>query len=350
MQNTLPNRGIEWRAGHLILLDQRILPRKVEFLSINNVADVYDAIKNMVVRGAPAIGISAAYGVVLSAIQHNDSDAANVKKKIAKDIQMLMTARPTADNLKWALERMQLCLQIDSKDLFQALEDEAKLIHAEDIAANKTMGELGAAFIDQHSTVMTHCNAGALATGGYGTALGVIHTAYDQGKIDNVFANETRPWFQGARLTAWELQQENIPVRLICDSAAASAIQAHNVDWIVVGADRVTANGDVANKVGTYSLAVLAKHAGKKFMVVAPTSTIDLDTATGDDIIIEQRHSEEVTHIADKAMACEGVNVWNPVFDVTPAELVDVLVTECGAIENPNKDKIEQLFGKSHTK
>ena len=348
MQKTLPNRAIEWQAGELILLDQRLLPNTIDFLKINSVEGVFDAIKNMVVRGAPAIGITAAYGVVLSAQAHQSLPPEKTKTKVQDDIEMLATARPTAVNLNWALQRMRSCLQQtdpqSDKQWPSTLEQQAELIHQEDIAANQAMGALGAAYIAKNTTVMTHCNAGALATGGYGTALGVIRAAFEQGNIETVFANETRPWFQGARLTAWELQQENIPVKLICDSAAASALRAHNVDWLIVGADRVAANGDVANKVGTYGLAVLAKHAGKKFMVVAPTSTIDLNTESGEAIEIEERAREEVTHVAEKAMATADVNVWNPVFDVTPADLVDVLVTERGVVEKPNQEKIAQLF------
>lgn len=344
MEKTLPNRAIEWQQGQLILLDQRLLPSTVEFLSIHHVEGAYDAIKEMVVRGAPAIGITAAYGIVLSAMSHQQHGLQQAVAKVKADMEFLATARPTAVNLKWAIERMQACLENSTDNFVEPLEAEAIAIHNEDIAANNKMGELGAEFIHHNVDVMTHCNAGALATGGYGTALGVIRSAYSQGKIDNVFANETRPWFQGARLTAWELQQENIPVNLICDSAAASALRAHNVEWVIVGADRVAANGDVANKIGTYGLAALAKHLGKKFMVVAPTSTIDLHSASGNDIAIEVRGSEEVTHVAEKAIASEGVNVWNPVFDVTPAELVDVLVTEHGVVEAPNQEKIAQLF------
>ena len=346
MDKSLPNRAIEWRDQQLILLDQRLLPNTVEFLHINSVADTYDAIKNMVVRGAPAIGVTAAYGVVISALKHCQQDQHSAIQQIEIDIAKLSKVRPTAVNLVWALQRMQNCMRNQNNDCLDALENEAIAIHEEDIAANKAMGELGASYIDKQSTVMTHCNAGALATGGYGTALGVIRSAFAHGKLQKVFANETRPWFQGSRLTAWELEQEQIPVNLICDSAAASALRAHHVDWIIVGADRVAANGDVANKIGTYSLAVLAKHMGKKFMVVAPTSTIDLNSSHGDDIEIEQRGRQEVTHVGDKVMATEGANVWNPVFDVTPAELVDVLITERGAVENPSTSKIAHLFNK----
>lgn len=349
MDKSLPDRAIEWRDNQLFLLDQRLLPGTVEFLAIDSVTDTFNAIRNMVVRGAPAIGVTAAYGVVLSALMHGDLGKEKAIQQITLDIAKLGDARPTAVNLAWALQRMQNCLHSHNADWVDWLEKEAIAIHEEDIAANKAMGELGASYIHAHSNVMTHCNAGALATGGYGTALGVIRSAFSQGKLAEVFANETRPWFQGSRLTAWELEQEQIPVNLICDSAAASALRAHHVDWIIVGADRVAANGDVANKIGTYSLAVLAKHMGKKFMVVAPTSTIDLDSAHGDDIEIEERGRVEVTHVGEKMMATAGAKVWNPVFDVTPAELVDVLITECGAVENPSHEKIAQLFNKQDT-
>ncbi len=344
MDKSLPNRAIEWRDRQLVLLDQRLLPGTVEFLHIDSVEGTFDAIKDMVVRGAPAIGVTAAYGVVLSALMHCQLDESSAKQQIDVDITHLSKARPTAVNLAWALTRMQNCLHNQGSDFLATLEKEAIAVHEEDIAANKAMGELGASYINEQSVVMTHCNAGALATGGYGTALGVIRSAFAHGKLSKVFANETRPWFQGSRLTAWELEQEQIPVNLICDSAAASALRAHHVDWIIVGADRVAANGDVANKIGTYSLAVLAKYMGKKFMVVAPTSTIDLNSAQGDDIEIEERDRQEVTHVGEKVMATEGAVVWNPVFDVTPAELVDVLITERGAVENPNAFRIAQLF------
>lgn len=344
MENTLPNKAIQWQRGQLTLLDQRKLPGQIEFLTIDTLSGVYNAIKEMVVRGAPAIGITAAYGVVLSAKHHQHSLSARAISKIEADINMLNRARPTAVNLQWALQRMHDCLLNDPDNRLSALEREACLIHAEDIAANKAMGQLGAAYINNNCNVMTHCNAGALATGGYGTALGVIRSAFAQGKINSVFANETRPWFQGARLTSWELQQDNIPVNLICDSAAASALQAHHVEWVIVGADRIAANGDVANKIGTYGLAVLAKYTHKKFMVVAPTSTIDRASASGREVAIEERGEEEVTHVTNKMIAASGIGVWNPVFDITPAALIDVLVTERGTVENPNREKIDQLF------
>ena len=350
MDKSLPNRAVEWRDDQLFLLDQRVLPDRVDFLHIDSMESAHAAIKSMVVRGAPAIGVAAAYAVVLSANDHATLGKAEVINAIEKDIEFLATARPTAVNLQWALNRMLHCMHNNSENLLTTLVGEATKIHQEDIAANQLMGEFGASYIDKNSHVMTHCNAGALATGGYGTALGVIRSAYSQGKIVSVFANETRPWFQGSRLTAWELNQEGIPVQLICDSAAASAMQLNHIEWVIVGADRVAANGDVANKIGTFGLAMMAKHLNKKFMVVAPTSTIDLICPNGEEIKIEQRAAEEITKVAGKSMASEGVSAWNPVFDVTPAELVDVLVTERGVIENPSTNKIAQLFGTTPNK
>lgn len=346
MDKTLPNRAIEWQEQTLILLDQRALPHVVEFLHITTVEQAVHAIQDMVVRGAPAIGITAAYAVVLSALTHRQAEYEDALLAINNDIALLADARPTAVNLHWALQRMQQCMLNNQHDWLNALEMEASNMHAEDIAANKQMGQYGAAFLQNNTKVMTHCNAGALATGGFGTALGVIRSAFADNKIDGVIANETRPWLQGSRLTAWELMQDNIPVELVCDSAAASTMQSQCVDWIIVGADRVAANGDVANKIGTYGLAIMARHLGKKFMVAAPTSTIDMKMESGADIEIEVRSSKELTNMGEQQLATKDVNVWNPVFDVTPADLIDVLVTEKGAIEQPNRHKIEQLMKK----
>ena len=264
MNKSLPDRAIEWREQNLFLLDQRKLPSSVSFLQIDSVAKVFAAIKDMVVRGAPAIGITAAYGVVLSALAHRNLSYTDACAQIEDDIAHLATARPTAVNLIWALQRMRKCLHENSPQWVDALENEAIAIHQEDIAANKIMGHLGATYLGQHSSVMTHCNAGALATGGYGTALGVIRAAFAERKLQQVFACETRPWLQGSRLTAWELSEQQIPVQLICDSAAATALRHQNIEWVIVGADRVAANGDVANKIGTCGLAILARHLGKK--------------------------------------------------------------------------------------
>ena len=344
MNKSLPDRAIEWREQKLYLLDQRMLPGEVKFLSCDAVAEVFDAIKNMVVRGAPAIGITAAYGVVLSALSHRELSYRDACVRIEDDIARLATARPTAVNLNWALQRMRTCLRENAQDWIAALEREAISMHLEDVAANRKMGRLGADYLDRGSHVMTHCNAGALATGGFGTALGVLRTAYAEHKLQQVFACETRPWLQGSRLTAWELNEENIPVQLICDSAAASALRQQDIDWVIVGADRVAANGDVANKIGTCGLAIMARHLGKKFMVVAPSSSVDLATPSGTEIEVEVRASIEVTHIAAQPVAAAKVAAWNPVFDITPASLIDVLVTEKGVVEQPDRRKIEQLL------
>ena len=337
-------RAIVWQDNRLELLDQRILPAEIQYLPLTTAAEVADAIRDMVVRGAPAIGITAAYGVVLSAMQHAALPAAERNKQIHNDIDLLAQSRPTAVNLFWALERMK-ALITEGSDLVERLSAEAKAIGEEDITANYRMGELGAALIKPGSgSVLTHCNAGALATGGYGTALGVIRKAFSEESIDTVYADETRPWLQGARLTAWEMVQDKIPVSLICEGAAASLMKQDKISWVIVGSDRIAANGDVANKIGTYSLAVLARHHGVKFMVVAPTSTIDMAAENGDQIPIEQRSADEVLGCGTQHIAAEGANAWNPAFDVTPAELVDAIVTEKGVVEQPDREKMRQLM------
>jgi methylthioribose-1-phosphate isomerase len=248
-------------------------------------------------------------------------------------------------NLKWAIEKMRgLFPKVPHDNPEQILLDAAKLIHDEDIKANKTLGDFGATLLKSNSAVLTHCNAGALATGGYGTALGVIRSGYSQEKISAIYADETRPWFQGTRLTAWELLQDNIPVTLICDSAAASLMRQKQLAWIIVGADRVASNGDVANKIGTYSLAVMARQHNVKFMVAAPTSTIDMQINTGDEIEIEERIDKEITNVQSQNIGPDNVGVWNPVFDITPAEFVTALVTEKGIIESPDVSKIQELM------
>jgi methylthioribose-1-phosphate isomerase len=325
-------RAVYWELDQLHLLDQRLLPNKHHTLILKTATEVAQAIKDMVVRGAPAIGITAAYGVVLAAKAAYKNDPNNWQTIIQTDIETLAKARPTAVNLVWALQRMQAKITNNS---VETLLKEAQAIQQEDIEANHRMGELGAALLPENCRVLTHCNAGALATGGYGTALGVIRSAYAAGKISEVYADETRPWLQGTRLTAWELLQDNIPVTLLADSAAANLMKQQRIDWIIVGADRITANGDVANKIGTYSLAVLARQHNIKFMVVAPTSTIDMNLSSGDQITIEQRASEELLTINNLAIAPKGAKAWNPSFDVTPAALVDVIVTEQAVIE-PN--------------
>lgn len=342
--------AIIWQDDHLKLLDQRILPEKEEYLSYHDSDAVASAITDMVVRGAPAIGITAAYGVVLAARASFSESPNDWKSPLADSIQVLADSRPTAVNLFWALDKMKAVIEKLPMDANPeaALLKVAIEIHQSDIAANRTMGEFGAELIaetqDSGRSVMTHCNTGALATGGLGTALGVIRTAFDKGLIDHVHADETRPWFQGARLTAWELMREGIPVSLNVEGAAAHIMKTQDISWVIVGADRITANGDVANKIGTYNLAVLALHHGVRFMVVAPSSTIDMSLEHGDDIPIEERGPDEVVAVKGQQVAPEGVDVFNPVFDVTPADLIDVIVTEKGVVERPTVEKMQALM------
>jgi len=337
-------RPIRWDNDQLVLIDQRLLPQQEVLLRYDDITSVASAITDMVVRGAPAIGISAAYGIVLAARDQYSRSEDNWKTNIKADLEHLAAARPTAVNLFWAIKRMSACIEAISGDPFDVLLDEAHAILQEDIAANYKMGVLGASLLTGKNKVITHCNAGALATGGYGTALGVIRTAYEQDKIEQVYADETRPWMQGVRLTAWELQQEGIAATLVAEGAAAMLMRQEKLDWVIVGSDRIAANGDVANKIGTYSLAVNARRHGVKFMVAAPTSTIDMDTACGEDIPIEFRSESELLSMAGKNMAPDNVHAWNPVFDVTPAELVDAIVTERGIVEKPNASKISDLM------
>ncbi len=330
-------QAIRWDGETLILLDQRLLPASVSYLTCRQAGEVATAIHEMVVRGAPAIGIAAAWGVVLSARRHAADTAA-----ILDDMQTLAAARPTAVNLFWALARMRSLVETGADAA--RLEREARAIHEEDIAANRRMGELGADLIEHPCRVLTHCNAGALATGGYGTALGVIRSAHARGLIDHVYADETRPWLQGARLTAWEMVQEGIPVSLLADGAAAHLMARGLVDWVIVGSDRIAANGDVANKIGTYGLAIAARHHGVRFMVVAPTSTIDMKLADGSRIPVEDRDADELLGCAGQRVAAPGAGVWNPVFDITPASLVDAIVTERGVVHKPDAASLRALM------
>jgi methylthioribose-1-phosphate isomerase len=315
---------IRWKGKSLELLDQRLLPGKVSYVKCKTAAQVAKAIKDMVVRGAPAIGCAAAFGMVLG-------------KGSASSFEILSKSRPTAVNLFWALDRMRKAA-VSKSDL----EAEAKAIFEEDLAANRAMGKLGAELIPERARVMTHCNTGALATAGYGTALGVIRSS--KSKHISVIANETRPYLQGARLTAWELVQEGIPCTLITDNMAGHLMSCGEVDVIVVGADRIAANGDVANKIGTYPLAVLAKRHGIPFYVVAPRSTFDLKISSGKEIPIEERPAEEVTGYRGTRWAPRGISVRNPAFDVTPAELITGIVCEKGVILAPDREQIRKLF------
>ncbi|NJO18512.1 MAG: S-methyl-5-thioribose-1-phosphate isomerase [Thioploca sp.] len=335
---------LSWQAGRLHLLDQRQLPHQQQIMVLATATEVAQAIKDMVVRGAPAIGIAAAYGVVLAAQSAYAQAPHHWQTIMTTDLQQLAQARPTAVNLVWALQRMQTHFSTIAADPVPILLAEAHRIHQEDLAANHRMGELGADLLPTGCRVLTHCNAGALATGGYGTALGVIRHAYRAGKISQVYADETRPWLQGARLTAWELLQDKIPVTLLADSAAAALMQQQRLDWVIVGADRITARGDVANKIGTYSLAVLARQHGVKLMVVAPTSTVDMNLMEGSAIVIEERSQAEVLTLGEQTIAPVGAQAWNPAFDVTPSHLVDVIVTEKGVVTQPNLERMTAIM------
>ena len=338
-------RAVIWCDEALELLDQRLLPMETRYQRLTTGAEVAAAIRNMVVRGAPAIGIAAAYGVVLAARACWAENPDHWRKSLHQDVQRLAASRPTAVNLFWALRRMEQVMADCSGNPLERLLAEAQAIHQEDIAANRRMGQWGAAVLGARGAVLTHCNAGALATGGYGTALGVIRAGYAAGLIERVYADETRPWLQGTRLTAWELVQDRIPVTLLADGAAAALMQQGQVRWVIVGADRIAANGDVANKIGTYGLAVAARHHGIQFMVVAPTSTVDLAMPDGTAIPIEQRAADELLTLGGQPVAASGVAVWNPSFDVTPAALVDALVTERGVIWRPDATKITGMMG-----
>ncbi|QKE63852.1 S-methyl-5-thioribose-1-phosphate isomerase [Aquipseudomonas campi] len=342
-------KAIEWRDGKLHLLDQRLLPREETWLAYDSAAGVAEAIRQMVVRGAPAIGIAAAFGLVLGARARLAEGDADWQVELEGDFTVLADSRPTAVNLFWALERMRERLQrlkVGENPLL-ALEAEALGILESDREANLTMAQLGMELIRKHQgspqNILTHCNTGALATGGFGTALGVIRAAYLDGLVERVYADETRPWLQGSRLTAWELEGEGVPVTLNADSAAAHLMKTRGITWVIVGADRITANGDVANKIGTYQLAVCAMHHGVRFMVVAPSSTIDMGLEDGEDIPIEERDGRELLDVGGQRIAA-NVDAYNPVFDVTPADLIDAIVTEKGIVERPDAAKMAQLM------
>jgi methylthioribose-1-phosphate isomerase len=339
------DNAIVWHDDTLYLLDQRKLPAEECFLRLDSAQETATAITDMVVRGAPAIGVTAAYGVVLAARARFGENPVAWKQLVVQDLELLAASRPTAVNLFWAIRRMRQCIDVIAEgDPEPRLLQEAKEIHQEDVASNRRLGDLGAELITSPCSVITHCNAGALATGGYGTALGVIRSAFAAGKIERVYADETRPWMQGSRLTAWELARDHIPVTLLTDGAAASRLAQGGIEWVIVGSDRIAANGDVANKIGTYSLAVAARHHGVKVMVAAPTSTIDMDLASGAQIPIEMRAADEVLCCGGNRVGTPGVDAWNPVFDVTPASLVDAIVTEKGVVLSPDKKKMSKLM------
>jgi len=340
---------LRWTENRLEMIDQRILPAAFEYVAYDSAAGVAEGIRSMVVRGAPAIGVAAAYGVALEALRLRDASIMEFHSGMEQAFVVLERSRPTAVNLFWALQRMRAIWMVvrarKNEEVAQRLLEEAHVVHEEDIRINKTMGEFGAALLSDGARVLTHCNAGALATAGWGTALGVIRSAVAAGKKISVIADETRPFLQGARLTAWEMVQENIPVTLITDNMAGLMMATGEVDAVVVGTDRVAANGDVANKIGTYMVAVLAHAHSIPFYVACPLSTIDMNVASGAEIPIEERAPDEVTGFRDCHWAASGVKVRNPAFDVTPAELVTALITEKGVIQQPNHEKLSTLFG-----
>jgi methylthioribose-1-phosphate isomerase len=329
---------LKWAGDALELVDQTLLPSKLVIKRCESAEEVRDAIHRLVVRGAPAIGVAGAYGVLLAADSVKNTSPEELRERVAGAAELLAAARPTAVNLAWAVRRMEAAAQgqgASAQELYERLEREAKAIEGEDREANRRLGKFGAALLEDGATVLTHCNAGALATVDYGTALGVVYAAAEEGKNLSVYVDETRPLLQGARLTAWELTQAAIPATLICDDMAASVMSQGKVDCVVVGADRVAASGDAANKIGTLNLAILARHFLVPFYVAAPLSTVDFDMASGADIPIEERNPEEVTYFAGARSAPVGVAVYNPAFDVTPAYLIDAIITEEGVAKPP---------------
>ena len=343
-------KTVEWTNEGVRMLDQRLLPTEEKYLMLRSYEEVADAIKKMVVRGAPAIGVSAAMGLALGANQSVGTSVADLEYDFRFMCKVMEATRPTAVNLFWAIERMRTALQKakkethDVEEVKKRLVIEAQAIYNEDIASNRALGKFGGELIADGATVLTHCNAGALATAGdYGTALGVIRGAIDAGKRVAVIADETRPFLQGSRLTAWELAKDNIPVTVITDNMAGHVMKQGKVDCVVVGADRIAANGDTANKIGTYMVAVLAKQHNIPFYVAAPISTIDLALATGEQIPIEERDAREVTHVRDQQLAPDGVAVHNFAFDVTPNELIAAIITDRGVARSPYIESLKSF-------
>jgi len=343
-------KTVEWTGEGVRMLDQRILPTEEKYIMLRSYEEVADAIKKMVVRGAPAIGVSAAMGVALGAKQSVGTSVADLEYDFDYMCEVLSKTRPTAVNLFWAIERMRNAFSRakaeteDVEEIKERLVTEAQKIYDEDIEANRRLGRFGGELIQDGASVLTHCNAGALATAGdYGTALGVIRGARDAGKRVAVIADETRPFLQGARLTAWELAKDEIPVTLITDNMAGHVMKQGKVDVVVVGADRIAANGDTANKIGTYMVAVLAKQHNIPFYVAAPISTLDLSLESGEEIPIEERDAREVTHVRDHKIAPDGIEVCNPAFDVTPNELIAAIITDKGVARQPYKESLRKF-------
>lgn len=338
---------LEWTDAGVRFIDQTKLPTEETYVTCKNYEQVADVIRNMVVRGAPAIGVAAAMGIALGVQNSKAENVGDLKEDFDQACEVIGKTRPTAVNLFWAIRRMREKFERlrvrPIAQIKQTMIEEAQRMHAEDIAANQAMGRHGATLMPASGGVLTHCNAGALATCGYGTALGVIRAAVEQGKKIHVFADETRPFLQGSRLTAWELMKDGIPTTVISDNMAGAMMNQGKIGAIVVGADRIAANGDVANKIGTYSVAVLAKEHAIPFYVAAPFSTIDMETMDGSGIPIEQRNAREVTHIAGKQMVPEGVSIENPAFDVTPAKYVSAIITERGVARAPYTESLQKL-------
>lgn len=342
---------VKWSDEGVLMLDQRLLPTEEKWLTLKTYTEVADGIRDMVVRGAPAIGVSTAYGIALGVRQFVGTNMVDLEDELDYICEVLFKTRPTAVNLGWAIDEMKKTFakaKSDGKSISEIKEillERSKEIHEEDIEAQRLIADFGGELIENDSTVLTHCNAGALATGGvWGTALGVIRGAVNQGKNIHVFADETRPYLQGARLTAWELKEDNIPVTLITDNMSGYMMQQGRVQAVVVGSDRIAANGDVANKIGTYMVAVLAKEHGIPFYVAAPLSTVDMNCPTGKEIPIEERDSREVTHIKDIQLAPEGIEIGNPAFDVTPNHLVTAIITEKGVARAPYSESLKKQF------
>jgi methylthioribose-1-phosphate isomerase len=340
-------KTLEWTDEGVRFIDQRKLPTEETYVTCATYEEVADAIRNMVVRGAPAIGVAAAMGIALGARDADAGHVSELRRAFEQICEVMGETRPTAVNLFWAIRRMQekfeACAELSVEQIRKSLITEAQRMYVEDIAANEAMGRHGATLMPSSGGVLTHCNAGALATCGYGTALGVIRAAVEAGKQIQVYADETRPFLQGSRLTAWELMKDGIPTTVISDNMAGAMMKQGKIGAVVVGADRIAANGDVANKIGTYTVAVLAKEHGIPFYVAAPFSTVDLETPDGSKIPIEQRAIREVTHIAGKAIAPEGVKVENPAFDVTPAKYVGAIITERGIARAPYEQSLRRL-------
>jgi len=338
----MPLKTIDLKDEKVVILDQTLLPNEVRYIECETVECIAHAIKRLSIRGAPAIGVAAAFALALTALKNVDKSREAIIKELEKAYDIIHSTRPTAVNLFWALDRVMKVARSSEKPCEAAVKEALRIYH-EDIAMNKKLGYYGAELIEDGDVILTHCNAGALATAGYGTALGVIRAAWEQGKRIKVIARETRPLLQGARLTAWELVEEGIPVTVICDSSAGLVMRKHGVTKVIVGADRIASNGDTANKIGTYSLAILAREHRIPFYVAAPTSTIDLNIKSGEEIPIEYRDEKEIIYFNNKRIVAEGAEILNPAFDVTPAKYISAIITERGLITPPYEENIKKV-------